>query len=500
MQSASVAERILSVCVVLAAAGLLAAEKAPLFTLDFAKEKGHVRRLNGMCNTAKINNICNPTADALPDFKELEIPITHYHDDALVNPGYALVDVSRIFPLFRADENDPRNYDFGPTDMYVKRTLEIGSEIQYRLGESIEHCGCPFRARPPADREKWTRICLNIIRHYNEGWADGYHYNIRRWVIWEEPNGPKTFASENSFEDYTALYATVAPAIKRAFPDVLVGGPTVSGWCEWADDFVKFCRDRKLPLDFFTWDQYTDSPEEIADRVVDFRKMLDSFGFGKSGMHIAEWHLRPKNWHVLQGAWTPEMKQMEEDRLTGVDAAALASGTLSYLQDFPIDGMTYYNAVGPNWGVMSGRGREKRPSWYVFKAFALLAAKGEAVRIDVPSKPCPGTYLLASVHGGKGYLLVTRFFNAEDFTFAVAGRAVPARISVIDATRNLEEADVMTGNWLWDGDARTISVVPSAGCASSIWFCEFDLSGNSAVPPSRCVVRRKPKGAAENGN
>ena len=45
----------------------------------------------------------------------------------------------------------------------------------------------PYHTFPPKDPEKWARICEHIIRHYTEGWADGYHYNIRYWEIWNEP-------------------------------------------------------------------------------------------------------------------------------------------------------------------------------------------------------------------------------------------------------------------------------------------------------------------------
>ena len=30
---------------------------------------------------------------------------------------------------------------------------------------------------------------MNVIKHYNSGWANGYHYNIKYWEIWNEPDG-----------------------------------------------------------------------------------------------------------------------------------------------------------------------------------------------------------------------------------------------------------------------------------------------------------------------
>lgn len=38
------------------------------------------------------------------------------------------------------------------------------------------------------DFQKWAVVCEHIVRHYNEGWADGYHLNIKYWEIWNEPD------------------------------------------------------------------------------------------------------------------------------------------------------------------------------------------------------------------------------------------------------------------------------------------------------------------------
>ena len=57
---------------------------------------------------------------------------------------------------------------------------------------------------PPADAAKWAAICVGIIRHYNEGWANGFHHGIRYWEIWNEPeNRPAMWTGTD--EDYLAL-------------------------------------------------------------------------------------------------------------------------------------------------------------------------------------------------------------------------------------------------------------------------------------------------------
>ena len=58
----------------------------------------------------------------------------------------------------------------------------------YRLGTSIEHSLKHYYTAVPDDFDRWTDICLHIIRHYNEGWNNGFHLGIRYWEIWNEPD------------------------------------------------------------------------------------------------------------------------------------------------------------------------------------------------------------------------------------------------------------------------------------------------------------------------
>ncbi|HCD80812.1 MAG TPA: hypothetical protein DEQ65_00480, partial [Ruminococcaceae bacterium] len=100
--------------------------------------------------------------------------------------GEHTVDVHRIFKNFNADENDPESYIFAPTDKYLKDITNAGTKVFYRLGASIEH-DFKYGTYPPASFEKWAKICEHIISHYNEGWAEGFNYNIEYWEIWNEP-------------------------------------------------------------------------------------------------------------------------------------------------------------------------------------------------------------------------------------------------------------------------------------------------------------------------
>jgi hypothetical protein len=65
------------------------------------------------------------------------------------------------------------------------------------LGASIEH-GEKKGTYPPQDYAKWARICEHIILHYTKGWANGFHYDITYWEIWNEPDAV-TFDKDGNF-------------------------------------------------------------------------------------------------------------------------------------------------------------------------------------------------------------------------------------------------------------------------------------------------------------
>src|SRR5205085_9026480 len=116
--------------------------------------------------------------------RELHPPFARLHDCHWPNPD--VVDIHAVFPDFDADAELPSSYDFRLTDEYIAATRATGAEIIYRLGESIEHTWIKRFVHPPGNFQKWASICRGVIRHYNEGWADGFYYGIRYWEIWNE--------------------------------------------------------------------------------------------------------------------------------------------------------------------------------------------------------------------------------------------------------------------------------------------------------------------------
>ena len=208
-----------------------------------------------------------------------------------------VVDIPCIFPFFDADPDDPENYFFKKTDDYLAPIIKNNSEIIYRLGTSIEYY-TQYYIHPPSDYNKWAKICINIIRHYNEGWANGFEYNIKYWEIWNEPENKLMWLGTPL--QYFELYETAAKAIKAHDPNLRVGGPATTGVrSTLVKPFLSFCRDKSVPLDFFSWHNYSHNPRFMVKDAGDVRAILDEYGFMNTESHLNEWHYLPSSWEAF---------------------------------------------------------------------------------------------------------------------------------------------------------------------------------------------------------
>ena len=359
---------------------------AAAIRVDCGTVIGRVRPLHGgNCGPVSAGGL----VDVSDAFRALEIPLTRLHDCHWPDPN--VVDVHAVFPDPKADPADPASYDFGRTDAYVRSVLATGSRVVYRLGESIEHTPVKYRVHPPADVERWAAACCGIVRHYNEGWADGFRHGIEYWEIWNEPeNRPAMWTGSD--EEYFGLYAAAARRIKGEFPKLKVGGPSLGHTGKLVDgtfkpsafvlEFLGRCRDDKLPLDFFSWHLYADDPAEAGVRARALRALLDAHGFRETELHLNEWNYLPDgDWSPLAPAGQGPARERFYERMAGPAAGAFVAATLVNLQDAPVDAANYFRADAGDFGLFSAHGTPRKP-FYAFKAFRMLLDTPRRVAVE----------------------------------------------------------------------------------------------------------------------
>ncbi|HSV75217.1 MAG TPA: hypothetical protein VLH79_15780 [Chthonomonadales bacterium] len=405
--------------------------------VDFAVEQGRIRPLHGANNGPRC---LGGLMDLSPAFRELGFPALRLHDCEW--PADAYVDTHVVFPDFGADPDDPASYDFRLTDGYMKAIVDLEMGIVYRLGCRIEHTEHRRHAHPPADFEKWARICVGILRHMNEGWANGHRWGIRHWEIWNEPDIPPGCWS-GTWEDYHRLYVTAAKAIKAHDPNALVGGPAYSYATEkhdFVEGFLQRCREEGAPLDFFTWHTYAGRDLGIWERrAAAMREVLDRHGYREVPSHLNEWNCCPdgdwSNWPVFARG------------LTGPRGASGVAATLALLQDLPVDEAFLYTADTLVYGLFSREG-EKQKNWYAMRAFRRLLDTPLRVRAT-GSTGALGIGALAGMAEDRrsAQVLLANYVVSPVKQMRLFLSEPPwpgqteARVLLLDAAHNLEEVD-----------------------------------------------------------
>ncbi|MDI4647451.1 GH39 family glycosyl hydrolase [Cohnella hashimotonis] len=317
----------------------------PDIRLDFTRKSAPLKKLHGV-NNGPVT--AGSLVDVTPAYREAGIPLARLHDTNWPNPGE--VDIHTIFPDFGKDPEDPASYHFSKTDQYLASIVATGAKIVYRLGESIEHTSKKYYVHPPADYAKWARICIGIIRHYNEGWADGFHHDIRYWEIWNEPDNPDGQVMwSGTDEQYYELYRVASTAIKQHDPSLKVGGQAATMVNHpFTRGFIAYCRQHAVPLDFFTWHTYADDPEKVAANARLVRQWLEEAGYMDMECHLNEWgYLHFDSEEAAKLLWRPEgaaHRKRVFERQKNEEGAAFSAALFALLQDCPVHQANYYDA------------------------------------------------------------------------------------------------------------------------------------------------------------
>ncbi len=109
----------------------------------------------------------------------------------------------------------------------------------------------------PADMKEWSAMIRRFVRFLIHRYGAE---EVRTWLfeVWNEPDLQVVFFTGNR-EDYFRLYEATARVVKEVDPQIQIGGPATSG-SKWVAPFVKFCREKNVPLDFITTHQYAGDP------------------------------------------------------------------------------------------------------------------------------------------------------------------------------------------------------------------------------------------------
>ena len=298
-------------------------------------------------------------------------------------------DIHNIFPDFSRDADDESAYSFAACDKVIASIADTGMEPFFRLGISWSD---PVRDRefllPPADYEKWAQICEHIVLHYNEGWADGFYYQIEYWEIWNEPENSDDIADNHfwvgSDEEFFRLYDVAAKYLKEKFPDLKIGGfgscgfyaltktnvinngatPRNQYFVTYYKNFLSYIQAHGSPMDFFSWHSYTTTGKN-KEYIQYVKESLAEAGYGSAEIICDEWNYNPT-----------ENDQL--DRRYGANQTSM----LLMFQNEKLDMAHYYDGDddGLMWAGLFVKGQPSS-AYYGFWAFGQLYKLGHQARI-----------------------------------------------------------------------------------------------------------------------
>ena len=437
--------------------------------IDLSKTQGQIKPMHAVNNgpsytlgthtggwdkTADLAKIRNGNIE---EFKAAGIPFARTHDSSFYSK-YGLehtIDVHAIFPNFDADPTDPASYDFACTDHYLDMIEGSGTKIFYRLGSRIEHEFKKYGTLVPKDYHKWAVICEHIIRHCNEGWADGAHRNIAYWEIWNEPDLDADTADNKrtwggTQQDFFEFYHVAATHLKQCFPHLKIGGPALAVHYSFAE---KFLAQLKAPLDFFSWHIYAHDIEAIAARAARMRELLDQNGFTETESILNEWN-------YVQG-WSGDDLIYSYIQQKNVKGAAFNLAAMCTCQHGPVDMLMYYDARPCNWNGLFDfmqLGKVTTKAYYSFPAFNTLYTLGNSVCC---SSDDANVYVCAAKNGSEAAFVLTHYNNDDnhagtqvtiDISGASFANGTELEVYLLDGERDLTLADSV----IFHGDKITL--------------------------------------------
>ncbi len=433
-------------------------------SFDFEKIVGKIRAMHAVGQPPMLG-----VSDSMFHYlTEASVPYSRLHDVGGVFGGGRFVDIHNIFRDFSADETKEESYDFAFTDILISALMKAKCPPIFRLGETIEnqHYIKAYRIFPPKDNAKWARICEHIIRHYNEGWANGFTYGITYWEIWNEPDNGRDDTENQMWhgtkEEFYAMYEVAAKHLKSVFGDkIKVGGFATCGFrhilsdpkkfgidhpknndacfssgrsknfLDWIDGFFEHIKKTNAPIDFFSWHSYLGTEDTVAAARY-CEKVLEKHGYGHLETQMNEWN----NCVIDRDPYSDAVA--EGRKLFGTpEAAARAAAMMCAMQiHSKTDILCYYDArVGAS--VYGGMFRpitlEPTPLYYSFAAFGELYRLGTQVACDYEQKG--GVYALAAKGEEKKAVL---FVNSTAEDVQVETNLVSTMNAyAIDAEKNL---------------------------------------------------------------
>ena len=371
-------------------------------TVRFDRPLGTMMPQHGICNVDdKI--IAAPDlygyeecvrSQALMD--DIRFPVTctkHYCGDGIGKN----FDVPYVFRDFSKDADDPQSYFFYVTDNNLRRMFTCEERFfVYRLGAPRELFTPPLYGKVPSDFEKFAKVCVHIVMHFNDGWAGGMHAGIKYWSVWERPDDK--YHWHGTAEEYFKLYEATVKAIKQYDPSLKVGGPSVADMSDpsFLKNFLTYVKQHDVPCDFVSWNYAGEDISEAARQARTVKELVAACGLSEGTEIINDlW-----NYMTIDDKGYFKVPHVRDAYGGAFDAAFMIE-----MQKAGMNFCTYYDgcSASPCGGLMVRILNKALKPMYSFSAFARLYRKQNSCLVETEGE---GISALAAGTASDGCALI----------------------------------------------------------------------------------------------
>ncbi len=356
--------------------------------------------------------------DATAAYREMGVELVRTHD------FYGPLDMATMFPDLGRDPDDPASYRFDRSDFAWRTIVDGGFEPYLRLGDSWNNVRAPGN---PRERATWARAAVQVVGHYYQGRWNGFHTPLRYVEIWNEPDFGRFWPEPRNLVDFFDLYVQTACALKKAFPELAIGG---AGFTQSSvflrqgrrmiHDFLAYIKKNAAPLDFLSWHLYDNDPQHWTEAATFYRQELEASGFPQTALHVTEWNT---DTHLFKDD-SPEATALR----AGPKGAAILTAAWIAMQKSGVAEAAFYSGIDPvpglpaGYGLLYGDGSPKP----VGRAFSLWKALADHPReLEVTASAETPLWILAGrdERGETAVLLANPSEKAVRYTVTLAERA-----------------------------------------------------------------------------
>lgn len=211
--------------------------------------------------------------------------------------------------VYLEDKNGEPIYNWQYVDMVydallernIKPFVEVGFMPKLLANGTQTVFWWETNVNPPKDYDKWYALVHAFALHLEERYGRD-EVNTWHFEIWNEPNIKPFFSGTR--EEYFKIYEISVKAIKSVCGSYRVGGPATAAGDSWISEFIQFCHENKLPVDFVSthiygvagaFDEFGDSVLVLADKDLIIEQVKLVYDKVKASpipdlpIHFTEW-------------------------------------------------------------------------------------------------------------------------------------------------------------------------------------------------------------------